>query len=96
MREKVACGIKSGVFDRHILHSHHHYVKTLISLLPFSSQHKGQATTLEGESTGLDLTHSLVIIGFVIGFSIVFAVGLLYTKVFRMKRFKLLDNRGNS
>ena len=34
----------------------------------------------------------LVVVGFVIGFGFVFAVGLLYAKVQRVRRFKLLDN----
>jgi hypothetical protein len=38
----------------------------------------------------------LIIVGFLIGFSLVFGVGLLYTKVIRIRRFKLLDNRGKN
>ena len=41
---------------------------------------------------GLRLEHGLVVVGFVIGFGFVFAVGLLYAKVQRVRRFKLLDN----
>ena len=38
-----------------------------------------------------------MVVGFVIGFGFVFAVGLLYAKVQRVRRFKLLDNAsGNS
>ena len=33
-----------------------------------------------------------MVVGFVIGFGFVFAVGLLYAKVQRVRRFKLLDN----
>ena len=51
--------------------------------------------TKNDESTsgqGLRLEHGLVVVGFVIGFGFVFAVGLLYAKVQRVRRFKLLDN----
>ena len=41
---------------------------------------------------GIRLEHGLVVVGFVIGFGFVFAVGLLYSKVQRVRRFKLLDN----
>ena len=46
----------------------------------------------DGGSQGLRLEHGLVVVGFVIGFGFVFAVGLLYAKVQRVRRFKLLDN----
>ena len=41
---------------------------------------------------GLRLEHGLVVVGFIIGFGFVFAVGLLYAKIQRVRRFKLLDN----
>jgi len=41
-------------------------------------------------------THGMAVVGFVIGFSLVFLIGLLYTKVIKMKKFKILDNTGNS
>ena len=46
----------------------------------------------DGGSQGLRLEHGLVVVGFIIGFGFVFAVGLLYAKVQRVRRFKLLDN----
>jgi hypothetical protein len=44
----------------------------------------------------LHLTHALIVVGFLIGFSLVFGVGILYTKVVKVRRFKLLDNRGET
>jgi hypothetical protein len=66
----------------------------------FSSSPENKSKTAAGNATGdeksLHLTHILVVVGFLIGFSMVFGVGLVYTKVIRVRRFKLLDNRGQS
>ena len=42
--------------------------------------------------SGFRLEHGLAVVGFVIGFGFVLAVGLVYAKVQRVRRFKLLDN----
>ena len=51
---------------------------------------------MASDDHSVPLTHALIVVGFLIGFSLVFGVGLLYTKVVRVRRFKLLDNRGKS
>ena len=48
--------------------------------------------TGDSSTNSLRLEHGLVVVGFVIGFGLVFAVGLVYAKVQRVRRFKLLEN----
>ena len=59
----------------------------------FSSNNANPSKNNDNENGGgLRLEHGLVVVGFVIGFGFVFAVGLVYAKVQRVRRFKLLDN----
>ena len=59
----------------------------------FSSNNGNPSKDNDNENGGgLRLEHGLVVVGFVIGFGFVFAVGLVYAKVQRVRRFKLLDN----
>ena len=48
--------------------------------------------TGDSSTNSLRLEHGLVVVGFLIGFGLVFAVGLVYAKVQRVRRFKLLEN----
>jgi len=57
----------------------------------FSFQHEDQA---EVEIPNLDLTHSFIILGFIIGFSLVFGVGIIFSKLIHNKSIKQLDNGG--
>ena len=66
----------------------------MIILINYRSQNKSKTATAASDDNSLNLTHVLIVVGFLIGFSLVFGVGLLYTKVIRIRRFKLLDNRG--
>lgn len=61
-----------------------------------SNDAKNSSKPSSSENTGssfvLRLEHGLVVVGFLIGFCFVFGIGLIYTKVHQMRRFKLLDN----
>jgi hypothetical protein len=68
-----------------------------ISSPPLSRSHnKSKTATVASDDHSLHLTHALIVVGFLIGFSLVFGVGILYTKVVKVRRFKLLDNRGET
>ena len=67
-------------------------IKMYIQIFFSSNNANPSKNNDDGNGGGLRLEHGLVVVGFVIGFGFVFAVGLVYAKVQRVRRFKLLDN----